>query len=183
MIDSDSRPKISLDSSVENTLEKTVLSKSPSNLNEDSFSQLALLRLDSSLVRRSRSNSYSSSMTSESFENYINSQHTRPHSSTSSIIDISSPNISSSSPTIVSNIFLPITEKGEFIDLSGTQLFLKKIPVTENCDPVNIVNDIVYIKKNRLEELEYMKKYMKEIIELNVKLHLNSDMDAVEYLI
>jgi hypothetical protein len=47
---------------------------------------------------------------------------------------------------------------------------------------MNIVNGIVSIEKKRLDELEYMKKYMKEIIELNVKLHLKSEMGAVEYL-
>jgi len=52
---------------------------------------------------------------------------------------------------------------------------LKKVPSPKGSDPVNMTDQMVYVRRSRLDELEYIEANLKEIIALNLQKYIESE--------
>jgi len=83
-------------------------------------------------------------------------------SSSSSSSDVRSPFVEDS-PAIV---LFPSIDIGEPV---------KKVPSPKGSDPVNMTDQTVYVRRSRLDELEYIEANLKEIIALNLQKYIESE--------
>jgi len=83
-----------------------------------------------------------------------------PCSSTSS--DVRSPFVEDSPGTVL----FPSIDIGEPV---------KKVPSPKGSDPVNMTDQMVYVRRSRLDELEYIEANLKEIIALNLQKYIESE--------
>jgi hypothetical protein len=52
---------------------------------------------------------------------------------------------------------------------------LKKVPSPKGSDPVNMTDQLVYVRRSRLDELEYIEANLKEIIAVNLQKYIESE--------